>query len=110
MATKEKRMLLQYFLKSERITKNPNKILNRRHGRINTNFLLYVTKNEDIFLFKKETKQIPTKLLQTLTQNIDRSYSDCQQMPPRRNVNNNPSPLTARRNHVNPIFGTPTRV
>ncbi|XP_075149381.1 uncharacterized protein LOC142223386 isoform X2 [Haematobia irritans] len=40
----------------------------------------------------------------------DRSYSDCQQMPPRRNVNNNPSPLTTRRNHVNPIFGTPTRV
>ncbi|XP_037813423.1 uncharacterized protein LOC119604710 isoform X1 [Lucilia sericata] len=40
----------------------------------------------------------------------DRSYSDCQQMPLRRSVNNNPSPLTNRRNHVNPIFGTPTRV
>lgn len=73
-----------------------------------TQTFCYMSQKMKIFFYKK--KQIPTKLLQTLTQNIDRSYSDCQQMPPRRNVNNNPSPLTARRNHVNPIFGTPTRV
>lgn len=36
----------------------------------------------------------------------DRSYSDCQQGPPRRSVNNNPSPTPRRA----PIFGTPTRV
>lgn len=72
-----------------------------------TQTFCYMSQKMKIFFYKK---QIPTKLLQTLTQNIDRSYSDCQQMPPRRNVNNNPSPLTARRNHVNPIFGTPTRV
>ncbi|KAL9874611.1 uncharacterized protein ACN427_013029 isoform 6-T17 [Glossina fuscipes fuscipes] len=40
----------------------------------------------------------------------DRSFSDCQQVPTRRSVNNNPSPLTTRRNHINPIYGTPTRV
>lgn len=40
----------------------------------------------------------------------DCQFTDCQQVSPRRSVNNNPSPSNRRRNNGNPIFGTPTKV
>lgn len=39
---------------------------------------------------------------------IARSYSDC--VRSRRSLNNNLSPLSDRKNHINPTFGAPTRV
>ncbi|KAM7352298.1 uncharacterized protein ACRADG_004898 isoform 3-T7 [Cochliomyia hominivorax] len=98
---------MQHF-NSNNYHTNDNVNGNSNSANNNNNNIIFsnVQNNSGIF---RERYQHPA-LAAIINEAQDRSYSDCQKMPPKRSANNNSSPLSSRRNHINPVFGTPTRV